>query len=56
MMVDPKFMIVYNLRLFLTDVIPAAVAPTAVILRYNFVYIGPIWNFLCTILNLLGPF
>ena len=32
MMVDPMFMIVQNSRLFLTAVIPIAVAPTAVIL------------------------
>ena len=32
MMVDLMLMIVQNLRLFLTDVTPTAVAPTAVIL------------------------
>ena len=32
MMVDPMFMIVKNLRLFLTAVTPTAVTPTAVIL------------------------
>ena len=31
MMVDPMFMIVKNLRLFLTAVTPTAVTPTAVI-------------------------
>ena len=32
MMVEPMFMIVKNLRLFLTAVTPTAVTPTAVIL------------------------
>ena len=32
MMVDPFFMIVYNLRLFLTTVTPTTITPTAVII------------------------
>ena len=44
MMVDPMFMIVQNLGLFLTAVTPTAVAPTAD-------QFGPYW----TILNQLEP-
>ena len=36
MMVDPMFIIVQNLTLFLTAVTPTAVVPTAIILRRNF--------------------
>ena len=36
MMVDPMYMIVQNLRLFLTTVTPTAVAPTVVILWNSF--------------------
>ena len=42
MMVDPMFMIVKNLRLFLTAVTPTAVTPTAVILWNNFRWIWTI--------------
>ena len=45
MMVDPMFMIVKNVRLFLTAVTPTAVAPTAD-------QFGPYW----TILNHIKPF
>ena len=45
MMVDQMFMIVQNLRLFLTDVTPTAVAPTAD-------QFGPYW----TILNHDEPY
>ena len=46
MMVDPFFMIVYNLRLFLTTVTPTTITPTAVI----------IWNNSYWILTLLEPY
>ena len=36
MMVDPMFIIIQNLRLFLTAVTPTAAALTAVIFRGNF--------------------
>ena len=47
MVVDPMFMSIKNLRLFLTAVTLTAVTPTAVILWYNF-------RWFCTISSALG--
>ena len=37
MTVNPMFMLLQNLRSFVTDVTPTAVAPTAVILQNKFI-------------------
>ena len=42
MMVDPIFMIVQNVRSFLTAVTPTAVTPTAIILlEFSLIYLLP---------------